>query len=193
MLTTRKGSGAFVCKTALPHAAMVDPLTEQSVQSLLNLTEVRRGLEAETAALAAVRRTPGQLAEIEHALRRVEEAMAAGGDGVEEDVQFHLRIAEATGNPYWARFVEMFAQQIRLAIKVTRANEARRMDFVAQVREEHEKIVAAIAAGDPDRARAAAGDHMMCVAERVRLADRDFWAGSGGALARDLVRNFGGD
>ncbi|HEY4353790.1 MAG TPA: FadR/GntR family transcriptional regulator [Paraburkholderia sp.] len=192
LLTTRKGSGAFISQTAFPHAAKGDPLTEQSVQSLLNLTEVRRGLEAEIASLAAVRRTPGQLAEIEHALRRVEDAMRAGGDGVEEDVQFHLRIAEATGNPYWVRFIEMFAQQIRLAVKVTRANEARRADFVSQVNEEHERIVAAIVAGDPDDARIAAGDHMLCVAERVRLADRDFWAGSGGKLARDLVKDFGG-
>lgn len=191
LLTTRRGSGAFVSQTLFPRAAQGDPLTEQSVQSLLNLTEVRHGLEAEIASLAAVRRTPGQLAEIEHALRRVEDAMRAGGDGVEEDVQFHLRIAEATGNPYWVRLVEMFAQQIRLAVKVTRANEARRMDFMNQVREEHEKIVAALIAGDPDQARAAAGDHLLCVAERVRLADRDFWVGSGGELARDLVRDFG--
>jgi DNA-binding FadR family transcriptional regulator len=192
ILTTRKGSGTFVCQTGFPRAARGDPLTEQSVQSLLNLTEVRRGLEAEIAALAAVRRTPGQLAEIEHALRRVEDAMRAGGDGVEEDVQFHRCIAEATGNPYWVYLVEMFAQQIRLAVKVTRANEARREDFAHQVRDEHEKILAAIAAGDPDRARAAAGDHLLCVAERVRLADRDFWAGSGGELARGLVSSFGG-
>lgn len=186
LLMTRKGSGAFICE-GIPH---LDPLTEQSVQSLLNLTEVRCGLEAEVAALAALRRTPGQLTQIEHALRGVEEAMALGGDGVDEDVAFHLCIAEATGNPYWAKFVQMFAPQIRLAVKVTRANEARRLDFAAQVRGEHERIVAAIAAGDATRARAAASDHMVCVAERVRLADRDFWAGSGGALARDLVRDF---
>lgn len=191
VLTARKGSGTFVCQTGFPRAARGDPLTEQSVQSLLNLTEVRRGLEAEIAALAAVRRTPGQLAGIEHALRRVEDAMRAGGDGVEEDVQFHLCIAGATGNPYWVRLVEMFAQPTRLAVKVTRANEARRQDFANQVRDEHEKIVAAIVAGDPDRARMAAGDHLLCVAERVRLADRDFWAGSGGELARDLVKSFG--
>jgi len=192
VLSTRKGSGTFVCQTGFPRAARGDPLTEQSVQSLLNLTEVRRGLEAEIAALAAVRRTPGQLAEIDHALRDVEDAMRTGGDGVEEDVQFHLRVAEATGNPYWVRLMEMFAQQIRLAVKVTRANEARREDFANQVRDEHEKIVAAIAAGDPDQARAAAGDHLLSVAERVRLADHDFWAGSGGKLARDLVSSFGG-
>jgi GntR family transcriptional repressor for pyruvate dehydrogenase complex len=187
LLETRKGSGAFVRKPELAHAATSDRLTEQSIQSLLNLIEVRRGLESETAALAAVRRTPGQLAEMEHALRRIEEAVAAGSDGVEEDARFHLCIAEATGNPYWIRFVEMFAQPIRSAVKVTRANEARREDFSRQVLAEHEKIVSAIAAGDAELARAAAAEHMEHAAQRVRQADREFWRGSGGELARHLV------
>jgi DNA-binding FadR family transcriptional regulator len=187
LITTRKGSGAYVCKNDLPGAVKGDKATEQSVQSLLNLIEVRRGLEAETAALAALRRTPGQLADIEHALRSIEQAVAAGVDGVEEDVRFHLCIAEATGNPYWVKFVEMFAQSMRSAVKVTRANEARRLDFSTQVRKEHEKIVAAIAAGDPELARAAATEHMAHAAERVRQADREFWRGDGGALARVLA------
>lgn len=188
ILSTRKGSGAFVCKTDGAHARN-DELTEQSVQSLLNLIEVRRGLESETAALAAVRRTPGQLAEIEHALRRIEEAVAAGVSGVEEDVRFHLSIAEATGNPYWVKFVEMFSEPTRSAVKVTRANEARRADFAGQVRLEHEKIVNAIAAGDPELARIAAVEHMTHAAERVRLADHEFWRGNGGELARNLVHD----
>lgn len=188
ILSTRKGSGAFVCRLD-GDAAGQDPLTAQSVQSLLNLIEVRRGLEAETSALAALRRTPGQLAEIEHALRRIDEAVASGVNGVEEDVRFHLSIAAATGNPYWSKVVEMFADPIRSAVKVTRANEARRDDFYHQVRQEHEKIVAAIAAGDPERARQAACEHMSMAAERVRLADRDFWRGDGGELARDLVHD----
>lgn len=189
ILSTRKGSGAFICKTDGQHGVTDDDLTEQSVQSLLNLIEVRRGLEAETAALAAVRRTPGQLAEIEHALRRIEEAVAAGVSGVEEDVRFHLSIAEATGNPYWVKFVEMFAQPTRLAVRVTRANEAQRADFSSQVRQEHEKILSAITAGEPELARLAASEHMAHAAERVRQADREFWRGHGGELARNLVRD----
>jgi len=187
LITTRKGSGAYVCKNDLPGAVKGDAATEQSVQSLLNLIEVRRGLEAEIAALAALRRTPAQLADIEHALHSIEQAVAAGVDGVEEDVRFHLSIARATGNPYWVKFVEMFAQQMRSAVKVTRANEARRLDFSTQVRQEHEKIVAAIAAGNPELARAAATEHMAHAAERVRQADREFWRGDGGALARVLA------
>ena len=190
VVATRKGSGTFVCvQDAIKGGERGDALTEQSVQSLLNLIEVRQGLEAEIAALAAVRRTPGQLAEIEHALRRIEEAVAHGVDGVEEDVRLHLCIAEATGNPYWPKFVAMFADPIRSAVKVTRANEARRADFSVEVRCEHEKIVQAIAAGDPQAARQAAMEHMQHAAERVRLADREFWRGDGGALARTLGRD----
>ena len=188
-LSTRKGSGAFICKTDGQDAATDDLLTQQSVQSLLNLIEVRRALESETAALAAVRHTPGQLADIEHALRRIEEVVAAGGSGVEEDVRFHLAVAEATGNPYWVKFVEMFSESTRAAVKVTRANEARRADFSSQVRLEHEKIVSALVAGDPELARIAACEHMVNAAERVRLADREFWRGDGGKLARNLVRD----
>lgn len=184
ILSTRKGSGAFIDNVN----GTEDNLTAESIQSLLNLIEVRRGLESETAALAALRRTPGQLAEIEHALRRIEEAVASGVSGVEEDVRFHLSIAEATGNPYWVKFIEMFAQPTRSAVKVTRANEARRADFSNQVRHEHEQIVSAIAAGDPDLARAAAAEHMVRAAERVRQADREFWRGDGGELARSMAR-----
>ncbi len=187
LLETRKGSGAFVRNPEIAQAIRGDRLTEQSIQSLLNVIEVRRGMEAETAALAAIRRSPGQLADIEHALRRIEEAVASGRDGVEEDAKFHQSIAEATGNPYWVRFVEMFAQPIRSAVKVTRANEARREDFARQVQAEHEKIVNAIASGDSDQARIAAKEHMENAAQRVRLADRDFWRGDGGELARRLA------
>jgi len=53
------------------------------------------------------------------------------------------------------------------------------------------KNVSAIAASDPELGSIAIGDHMLSVAECVRLADREFWRGKGGAFARDLVRDFG--
>jgi DNA-binding FadR family transcriptional regulator len=186
LLETRKGSGAFVCQNDAAPAFRADSMRAQSIQSLLNIIEVREGMEAEIAALAAVRRTPGQLADIEHALRKLEEAVAAGSDGVEEDASFHQCIAMATGNPAWVRLVDMFAEPIRSAVKVTRANEARREDFTRQVQDEHEQLVLAIAARDPEQARAAAKTHMQHAAKRVREADREFWRGKGGELAQRL-------
>lgn len=186
LLETRKGSGTFVVDPEIAHDLRGDRLTDQSVQALLNLIEVRRTIEAEIAGLAAIRRSPGQLAEIEHALRRIADAITAGSDGVDEDAQFHRSIAAATGNPYWVRFNEMFARQIRSAVKVTRAND-RRADLTRQVIDEHERILAAIAAGDADAAKNAATEHMEHAAERVRAADLEFWRGEGGRFARDLT------
>ncbi len=188
VLETRRGSGTFVVDPEMAQGLYGDRLTDQSVQALLNLIEVRRTIDAETAALAAVRRSPGQLAQIEHSLRRIAAATAAGSDGVDEDAQFHRSIAAATGNPYWVRFNEMFARQIHSAVKVTRAND-RREDLTRQVMDEHENILAAIAAGDAEAAGTAAAEHMEHAAERVRTADSDFWHGEGGRFARDLTRN----
>jgi len=187
LLETRKGSGAFVRDPGSHRLTdKSDRSIEESIQSLLNLIEVRRVMEAEVAALAALRRTPAHLAEIDYALRHIEEAVAAGADGVEEDARLHLAIAAATGNPHWVRLMEVFAQPIRSAILVTRANEARRADFARQVRMEHQKIVEAIAAGDPPRARAAAAEHMAQAAQRVRAADLEFWRGDGGEFVLRL-------
>ncbi len=185
-ITTRHGIGAFVRGNEAANAAAVDVPTRLSIESLLNLIEVRRGLEAETAALAATRRSEEQLAVLRTAQERITQATTQGSDGVEEDVSFHLAIARATGNPYWVALVESYAQQILKAVRVTRANEARRVDFARQVSLEHERIFEAIAARDAAKARKAAAAHMEHAARRGTAADRDFWQAEGGDLARGL-------
>lgn len=183
ILDTRKGSGAFIVRLPAPEA---DAITTASIESLLNVNEVRQGLEGEIAALAALRRTPGQLLELERALQQIEVAAAKGQDGVEEDFNFHLLIAKATGNSTWIKLVEMFSKIIRSAMKVTRANEARQTQLVEQVIHEHRQVLAAIATGDSKKARAAAIEHLQQGAKRIRQADLEFWEGNGGELARKI-------
>lgn len=194
LVETRQGSGAYLrrLEPARTDAAFrIDPLTREAVGNLLSLIEVRRVIEAEIAALAATQRSAAQLDDIRQALARIDAAGTAGGDGVDEDVAFHLALARATGNPYWAGMVEMFAGQLRTAVAVTRANEARRLDFAEEVRREHDRILAAIAASDPDAARAAAAEHMAQAASRVIAADQEFWTREGGEYARRLGREPG--
>jgi GntR family transcriptional repressor for pyruvate dehydrogenase complex len=189
VLESRKGSGTFIGERFKANPEMVNEVTEQSVHALQNIIEVRRGIEAEIAALAAIRRTPGQLSNIEDALRKIKEVTDAGYSGVEEDVRFHTLIAQATGNPYWLKFVNTFSYSLRAATSVTRANEDRRVDFAQQVQEEHEAIVVAIASGNAELARIAASNHMINAAQRLKLADRSFWKEEGSALARNIVDN----
>ena len=54
--------------------------------------------------------------------------------------------------------------------QITRANEARRLDFARQVRDEHKAIVEAIERRDALAARGAAQAHMFNAARRLAAA-----------------------
>jgi GntR family transcriptional repressor for pyruvate dehydrogenase complex len=96
--------------------------------------------------------------------------VAAGGDGVTEDIAFHRAIAQATGNPYFLQTLEFLSQYLAAATRMTRANEARRVEFMRQVREEHSVIVDAIRQRDAVAARNAAAAHMFNAARRLATA-----------------------
>jgi len=130
----------------------------------------RRALEGEIAALAAERATRTQLAAMKAALRDIDRQVAAGGDGVDEDLRFHRALAEATGNPQFGRLMEFLEQYLRDAMRVTRGIEARRDDFMDAVREEHRAIVEAIASRDVRAARKRALEHMTQGERRLQAS-----------------------
>lgn len=187
LVETHQGSGAFVRRLGTKSVFNIDPLAREAVQQIQSMIEMRRAIDGEVAALAAERRGPQQIDDIRRALSAIDDAVAAGGSGVHEDLQFHLSIARATGNPYWVRLVEMFAPQLHAAITVTRANEAQRRDLQEASKSEHQKVLAAIIAGDAKAARAAAIGHMEGASERVSSADQEFWAREGKEHARRLA------
>ncbi len=187
LVDSRQGSGVYV-NTHVPFVPLnFDARHAGSRQAVVQMAEVRRALEAEVAALAARRRTAADIKRIEQAVQALDKAVKAGGDGVEEDVKFHRAIADAARNPFLIGTLEYLAQFLRGATRVTRANEARRSDFAAQVREEHAAIVEAIAAGDASRARQAAARHMNRAIRRIEHADPSFWSQEGDRLAQSLV------
>lgn len=187
LVDTRQGSGTVVldCK-----AAEVFRLGrgDDPARGVLRIIELRRGIEAEMAALAAERRSAADMAGIRRALRAIDEAVRAGGDGVREDLEFHLAVSRATGNPHYTDLLGMLTRALEDAIRVTRGNEARRADLAAQVCAEHEAIAAAIQARNADAARKAAFRHMRNTAERIRRAEKGFWTGDRGQAARRLAR-----
>jgi len=191
LVDSRQGSGMYV-KAAGFSPLNFDAKFAVSKQAVIQMVEVRRALEAEVAALAAMRRTPADVQRIRHSIAALEQAVLAGGDGVDEDVQFHRAIAEAARNPFLIGTLEYLGQFLRGATRVTRANEARRADFAGQVQDEHEMIARAIEAGDPAAARQAASRHMDNAIQRIEQADPAFWQQAGVQLAQPLVRGLPG-
>ena len=189
LVETRQGKGTVVLeiKTAAPFRIDVD--MKDSVQAVLRVIELRRGLEAEMAALAAERRTDAQNAHIQQTLHAIDQAVLAGRDGVDEDFAFHSAISEATGNPLYTSLLEFLSQFLRAAINVGRINEAQREDFIGQLKNEHGAIADAIERRDVVAARAAARLHLENVAVRINAADAGFWNSEGGKVARKLAKS----
>ncbi|HSV50660.1 MAG TPA: FadR/GntR family transcriptional regulator [Burkholderiaceae bacterium] len=192
LVDSRQGSGVYVNAT-LPFAPLnFDARHAESKEAVVQMVEVRRALEAEVAALAAQRRGAADIRSIKQAVKALDKAVKAGGDGVEEDVKFHSAIADAAANPFLMGTLNYLGQFLRGATRVTRANEARRSDFAAQVREEHARIVSAIEAGDAKAAREAAARHMNNAIRRIESADPAFWSQEGARLAQPLVNGRAG-
>ena len=170
LLRSRQGSGVYVTAPPPGEALKLDLSLIASIDDVMQVREVRRALEAETAALAAERATRLQVAALRRALRAIDRSAAEQRDGVEEDLAFHRLLAQAAGNPHFGRILEFLEQYTEEAMRVTRRNDATRADFVEAVRLEHGAIVDAIDAGDPALARRRAIQHMRGGDRRMRTA-----------------------
>lgn len=188
LVDTRQGSGTVVLDPASSDVFRLGTPDEDPARGVLRIIELRRGLEAEMAALAAERRTAQDMVRINQALAEIDHAVAKNGDGVEEDLAFHIAIAQATGNPHYPELLGMLTRALKDAIRVTRGNEARQEQLVNQVRNEHEAIRAAIERRDIEAARTAAFHHMLSTATRIQNVDAEYWQGSTRAAAGRLAR-----
>jgi GntR family transcriptional repressor for pyruvate dehydrogenase complex len=162
LTVSRQGAGVFVAETAEYRAFQITRDEVQELADVIKLLEIRMAVETEMAGLAAARRTTGDIAAIQDALA---EMVAVGDDpaaSANADAAFHLAIARATQNEYYARFVEFLglrlvpSRSLYLGDKPHQAHQA----YAAKVLAEHEAIVDAIIRMDSARAREAARQHM---------------------------------
>ena len=183
LVKTRQGDGAFVgdWRSETLH---LDPTISQDLESVLMIDELRKGLEAEAAAMAAVRRSEAEMKKIEKARKQVAEITAARGDSVIADVAFHRAIAEATHNPYYVAVLDYLTQFVVPAIRASRGHVALRQDFASAVEAEHRDIAEAIRRRDSCAARAAAQKHMDRALARIRRAGKE-------VLPKDKTRGNG--
>jgi len=167
LVISRQGSGVYVAQTPVNRPLVFDPAVLESVQAVVHVVEVRRVLEGEIAALAAERATRAQIAALRRALKAIDTAVAAGHDGVAEDLAFHRVIGESSGNPQFRLLLGFLEQYLREGMRITRGNEARRIDFMQAVQHEHRALVEAIASRDATAARHYATQHIIRGEERL--------------------------
>ena len=105
LVVTRQGVGAFVADH-VRRPFHVDFDETSPLREVLNVMELRTGIEVEAAGLAAERASAAQIKKIGDRLAAIRGAIEKGGNAVDQDFAFHCEIADATGNPQFKRFLE---------------------------------------------------------------------------------------
>jgi DNA-binding FadR family transcriptional regulator len=159
-LFSRKGSGHYVREAGGEIAYGFGTLS--NVPDVRAFLEFRCFLESEIAAQAAAKVTPEGLVEIERNQQRLREAIAAGEAGIQEDIDFHLAIARASGNRFFISTLAALSEQTRCAIRLIRELSDRSLEarFV-DVDREHARILEGIASRDAAAARQAMAEHLQ--------------------------------
>ncbi len=99
ILKTLPQSGTVVAGMGLPALeGLITDVLKLERSDFKDLVETRVILESSTARLAAQRRTEQDIIEMEQALKAYELKLKNGNTAVEEDLLFHLKIAEASKN-----------------------------------------------------------------------------------------------
>jgi GntR family transcriptional regulator, transcriptional repressor for pyruvate dehydrogenase complex len=169
LVETRHGIGVFVAADQR-RPFRIDPDDLQSLAEVVNVMELRTGVEVEAAGIAAERVDDAARARMTKALQAMEDAVQRGDPAIDEDFAFHQAIARATGNPHFTRFLEFLGrfliprQSVRAGLKDAKDLRA----YLDLIQGEHRQIADAIAAGDIRAARRAMRRHMMNSRQRYR-------------------------
>jgi DNA-binding FadR family transcriptional regulator len=169
---TRQGVGAFVPENARrPLRIEVDPLSP--LRAVLEVMELRTGIEIEAAGLAADRGSASQIRRIVEGLAAIDAALKRGEDAITEDFALHCSIADATGNPQFRRFLEHLGRFIIPRQTIRGGPGIPRRTYSETFQREHRAIVQAIRSGSVLQARVAMRRHLLNSRKRYqRLAAR---------------------
>jgi DNA-binding FadR family transcriptional regulator len=168
VLDVRQGDGTYV--TSLEPRLLLDAMTFvvdfHQDDTVLEFFEVRRILEPAATAMAAQRMTDEEITSLGKVLADLDE-----NPNIEQlvanDLEFHRRIAAGSGNGVLCSLLDS------LSGPTTRARVWRGLTqegAVVRTREQHAAIYAAIAARQPEEARAWATVHVAGVVEWLRKA-----------------------
>jgi GntR family transcriptional repressor for pyruvate dehydrogenase complex len=167
VLETRQGDGTYV--TSLDSNLLLAPMgfmvDLQAPEHRHDLHTVRRILESEAAARAALYITDEQLVEAEAIMTGVAPLLLAGDDLdhdaiMEADIAFHHVIAQGSNNSALAALIDALANRTQRArLWMGLHNHGR----VLSSHGEHMSILGALQAHHPDRARLLMGHHLLVV------------------------------
>jgi len=169
LLTVSKGRRPVVAHlTSGPVGDFFGTAVRRDPRRLLDLLEIRQALEVQSAALAAARVSRASLAALEASLAAMKEGELDAVAFNEADLQFHESLAGATGNQMLIFLIEALADPLHTSRMQSYRGHLARGRGIAEVIEEHAKILECVRAQDQGAAMAAMRDHLASTERDLR-------------------------
>ncbi len=163
LIEIRQGEGTYIASSVETLLTSVASALAQQRDPLTPVFEARKILEPATAALAAQRATPEEVAKLEAILADQERQIAEGETGVEADTRFHYALAHAAKNEILVRLDEAIVD----SLLETRVRSLRSQGRPTRSLAGHREILEAIRSKDPARAREAMLHHLETIEHNV--------------------------
>jgi DNA-binding FadR family transcriptional regulator len=166
VLSVRRGKGMYVGDRGSLSSCvrLVQSALTIATKDLVQLAELRRGIEVQAARLAAQRAKPEDIAELDALAERMDREDMEYLESVQADCDFHRKIVAITGNELMKNIMEVVQEFIRAEMVQTTPRQRNRK----RSRQLHRPILDAIRAGDADAAEAAIKVHMDSVDQALR-------------------------
>ena len=175
VITIANGKGAIVRPmTSEPLRDFFQRALRNRHATAVELLEVRKGIEVQSAALAAKRRTPAELAELQSILPALGEAVRDPAAFTIIDTQFHLLVAAASHNKLLHHLIESIREPMQESMRaVSRRRVTEEQHAFALTA--HARIVDAIERAEPEAAGSAMAAHFNVAISLVQAdADEEF-------------------
>jgi len=167
VLQVRHGEGIFVTSLDAPLLLEASGLALQLMRDreVVELLELRAILEGAAASLASARMTDDHLRSVLARLEELEAATTADGL-LEADIAFHAAVAAGAGNVVLASLLDTFSARTYRARHLRADLDLE--ETLVRSRAAHRTIYEALAARDPEAARASASTHVSSLVAWLR-------------------------
>lgn len=168
IIAIRPGEGSFVRQVSFE--GILEPLSfllKVEASDIMQLLEVRKILEVETAALAADRARPENLLELEDALGAMLEGAKRGEVGDTADDSFHFAVAKAANNAVLIKVMNTLSDLMNTSFRAARQKLFLLEDMPSLIYQSHCRIYEAIRDKDVPLARTRMRDHLDLVEDAM--------------------------
>lgn len=161
IIEIKPGEGTFVREMGTK--SMTDIMSMAILtgkDTIFELLELRKIVEVEATALAAARRTEGDLRNIRTWLDQMKKDLDSGNLGDLADMKFHFALADAAHNSLLIRLMNSISETMKKEMKNVREKLYITPGTPQRLFEQHQVIYAAILKGNVHEARKAMFDHL---------------------------------